>query len=256
LADSLEVHAAAETVRVDTTARWTLKRFDVSGLTAGSYRFEVALQDLATAGSGVLARSRGEFQVVRERNNWLFSESELMAYGRVLLPAREYQRFAELDRGEMESYLRDLWSRHAPSRPGEPNELEQKFLERVQHARETFHGHRSGIHSDRGRVYVRYGPPEEIRAELNPQDEELLWITLPVEVADDGVDDPALREHQAGYRSPYDNSAYEIWEYFGRGDPLLPEFADPSQRLGLKFIFVDEMGTGDYTLVYSSIPLL
>jgi GWxTD domain-containing protein len=256
LADSLEVHAAAETVRVDTAARWTVKRLDVSALAAGSYRFEVSLQDLSSGGTGLLACSRGDFQVVRERSNWLLNESQLMAYGRVLLPAREYERFAELDRGGMETYLRDLWNRHAPSRPGEPNELEEKFLERVQHATENFRGHRSGIYSDRGRVYVRYGAPDEIRAELNPQDEELLWITLPQEVGDDGVDDPTLREHKAGWRSPYDNRAYEIWEYFGRGDPLLPEFANPSKRLGFKFIFVDEMGTGDYTLVYSSIPLL
>ena len=39
----------------------------------------------------------------------------------------------------------------------------------------------------------------------------------------------------------------------GLGDPLFAEYAPPGQRFGLKFIFVDEFGVGDYTLVYTNL---
>ena len=55
-------------------------------------------------------------------------------------------------------------------------------------------------------------------------------------------------------RTRLDNRAYEVWEYTKRGDPLLPEYISPGLRFGLKFIFVDELGTGDYMLVYTNAP--
>jgi hypothetical protein len=45
----------------------------------------------------------------------------------------------------------------------------------------------------------------------------------------------------------------EVWSYDGRGSPLRPDHQDLSNtsHRGLKFIFADEMGNGEYQLVGS-----
>jgi len=101
---------------------------------------------------------------------------------------------------------------------------------------------------------VRFGPPDEVRFELNPQDTELLTFQLPEELRREGEDDPVARLRLSKRRTYADNRAYEIWDYTTRGDPLLPDYVPPGQRLGLKFIFVDELGDGDYSLVYTNAP--
>ncbi len=254
LADSTEVHATSESLAVSGGAGWTLKRFDVSNLPGGSYRCEVLVRDAGRPDRGPLARIQGDFEVVWERASWEIDDSQLLGLGRVLLPADEYEKFSTLERGGMETYLRRLWNRIGPAEPGQPSAGERKFYERVRYASQNFRGQRAGYLSDRGRTYVRYGPPDEIRRQLNPQDEELLWITLPQEIVDDGVDDQDAARRLSRRRTPQDNSAYEIWDYTVHGDPLLPEYIHPGQPSKMKFIFVDESGTGDYTLVYTNEP--
>jgi GWxTD domain-containing protein len=247
LADSVEVHASSETLRVSTDPQWSLRRFDLRNLAAGSYRYELDLSDGATGAA--LARSRGDFEVMWERSNWVLQEADLLGFGRVLLRSREFEDFSALDRGGMETYLRRLWTRLDPEGGGAG--LERKFLQRVRYATENYRGIRPGIESDRGRVLVRYGTPDEISFDLNPQDEELLWITLPNQIDELGTEDLETVRRQSRRRTPQDNSAYEVWEYTIWGDPLLPEYVPPGQKHGMKFIFVDEMGTGDYTLAYT-----
>lgn len=253
--DAHEVHRTTDTLRWETGPTWTLKRFDLSKLRAGSYQCEVTLLDQPHAGADPLATTKGLFQVVWEKGSWMSNQALLLEYGRALLPADEFDRFSSLDRGGMEAYLRDLWNRHAPTSPGEANPLERRFLDRAEYAATNFKGHRSGVLSDRGLVYIRFGPPDELREQLNPQDEELLWLALPDEMWGQGRNEGDPAAPLARPRSRLDNRAYQIWDYTARGDPLLPEYVNPGYSIGLKFIFVDEMGTGDYSMVYSSVPL-
>ncbi len=252
--DDAVVFASAETLGVRASADWTLRRYDLAGLPGGAYEFELSLED-AGPGGGLLASSGGLFQVIWEESNWKLDESEVLALGRVVLPARDYEDFEELDRGEQERYLRDLWNREAPTRPGEPNPVEEKLMERARFAAERFGERlRPGILSDRGRVYIRYGEPDVIRTNLNPQDEELLVHLLAREVYDDGFSDGLEGQRLSKRRTRYDNSAYTIWEYNLRGDPLLSDYVDHTSKMGLKFIFVDELGIGDFHLVYTNAP--
>jgi GWxTD domain-containing protein len=253
LPDTLVVAAERETLAVSTAAAWMLRRYDLSGLPGGAYRMEVTLRRLDGAG-GPLARSVGAFQVVWEERNWLRGEAELLAIARVILPSPEFERFEKLDRGGQETFFRDFWNRHARDESGAVSSLERVFEERRAHTDLFFAGQRAGMLSDRGRVFIRLGPADEVRAQLNPHDDQLLWRALPEEMASDaGTGDEASRR-LSKRRTPVDNRAYEIWEYTTRGDPLIPEYIGPGLRLGLKFIFVDEFGTGDYTLVYTNAP--
>jgi GWxTD domain-containing protein len=170
----------------------------------------------------------------------------------VLFASAAYDSFVTLGRGEQEAYLRDFWNRHDPTPQGQQNAVEQKFYQRVAIANQQFGGYRRGMETDRGRVFIRYGPPDEVTLNLNPQDEELLGYVLPQEIEDPGLSlDEKLRQTRP--RSRYDDRAYEIWEYQIRGDPLIPEYVHPGMQTGLKFIFVDELGYGDFSLVYTSI---
>ena len=250
--DSLLVRERSETLRVE-EALWDLKRFDVADLPTGTYFLEIALRDPVAGPSSLpIGKSRGAFQIVWDRKLERLKDSELTAYARVLLPAQQFEEFTLLDRGGREAYLQALWDRYDPTTPGEPSALESVFYARVRQAEEKFGGWPKGLISDRGRVFVRFGEPDEVSVQLNPQDEELLWQVLPQEI-EESADDATTRMHQTRHRTPLDNRAYEIWEYAGRGDPLLPDYVPPGQSMNLKFIFVDEFGVGDYSLVYTNL---
>lgn len=250
LPDERRVFGETQTVLAESLPRWDLARVDVSDLATGAYRFEVSLSDLR--GGAQLDRASGRFQVLWERSRWLVDTADLLSIGRVLFRSDVYDSFATLGRGDQEAFLRQFWSQRSPTAPGQSNELEQRFFERVLFANKEFKSYRPGMETDQGRVFIRYGSPDEVTFNLNPQDLEVLSVILPKEIDEFGLsDDEKLRRTRT--RSPVDNRAYEIWEYHVRGDPLLPEYAPPGMETGLKFIFVDELGYGDYSLIYTSI---
>jgi GWxTD domain-containing protein len=219
-------------------------RQDVSAFPAGAYRVE------AWKVGADSCRTRGTFQVLWDTASWTRDQEDLLDEAYVLLGPTEYDRVREMSPGEAEAYLHDLWRRHDPNPSTGRNELRDIFDERVAHA-DNFFGtsFRKGMMTDRGRVYIRYGPPDEIEKELNPQDLDLLANVLPGEVASDRLD--IIRKPMQ--RDSRDNRAYEIWYYQVRGAPLFPEQLNPVQRTGLKFIFVDELGYGDMRMIYTNL---
>jgi GWxTD domain-containing protein len=245
LSDGAIIASGADSARVShgETHAFLIAR-DLSTLPAGGYRLEVqGSRDDSCA-------SRGDFQVLWETASWTRDEKALLAEAFVLLSPTEYERVQSMSRGEIEVYMRDLWGRNDPDMATGVNELREKFLERVQHA-DSFYGTalRRGMLSDRGRVYIRFGLPDEITKELNPQDQDLIANVLPSETAGDSYDQ--VRGIQR--RNPRDDRAYEIWNYQVRGDPLFPDMDLGGQRTGLKFIFVDDLGYGDMRLVYTNL---
>lgn len=252
LVDSAEVYVSIDTLGAATAAEWTLRRFDISALPGGSYRLRVELRGAGDPGA-LLAATTGDFQVVWESRSWAEDENEVAVVGRAILPADEFERFRAFDRGAQEVYLRDLWNRHAPAEPGRPNPLEEKFRARAEYARKNFHGIRPGLRSDRGRVYVRFGPPDEIRTAIDPRGADQLVYQLPEEMVDAGEDEATSRNRVRRQKLLFDYSAYEVWEYTTIGDPLFPAYLNPGQHLGLKFVFADERGDGDYVLVYTNL---
>lgn len=238
---------------------------DVSKLPAGSYRL-----DVWRVGEDSCRTAR-DFQVLWDTASWTQDQKALMEEAFVLLGPVEYEEVREMSRGEAETYLRDLWARNDPNPSTGHNELRDIFDERVTHAN-TFYGSsfRKGMLSDRGRVYIRYGPPDEIENELSPQDRSAIAQAWPDAGAGDDPaiihwqpssgmsDDPANDVGPGMVRKPFnphprDPRAYEVWRYQVRGAPLFPDQLNPVQRTGLKFIFVDELGYGDMRLIHTNI---
>jgi GWxTD domain-containing protein len=242
-ADSTLVRSHRERIALASSFQALYRRFDISDLAGGTYRLRVRWERDSEP-----VEREAVFQVLWESQSWYLSEKELVEDASVLLSDEEYRAFLLLDRGNKERYMEEFWRAHDPS-PGTPrNEIREEFEKRKAFAQANFGGFRKGKLSDRGRIYIRFGEPDEIVRELNPQDEELLGRVIPREFTREEREYGAPRDF-----SLRDNRAYEIWYYHLRGDPLLPEYLGPQLPQQLKFIFVDQMGYGEYTLIYTNV---
>jgi len=58
----------------------------------------------------------------------------------------------------------DFWRRRDPTPETSRNEAMLEFFRRVHYAEEHFQGYGPGWRSDMGRIYIKYGPPDQIEA--------------------------------------------------------------------------------------------
>jgi len=154
-----------------------------------------------------------------------------------------------LSAGERERRLVEFWRGLDPDPSTAKNELKEKYLARVEYADIHFAGgSRRGAYTDRGRIYIRYGAADEIvdRPESSGgfMAKDFLNVDLDPEEALDreAADRPSINDPL---------KSYEIWKYDDVGDPL-PSVIKLSSGIGMKFIFTDRGGFGDYELTYSS----
>ncbi|MBN2089796.1 GWxTD domain-containing protein [candidate division KSB1 bacterium] len=68
---------------------------------------------------------------------------------------------------ERDSLLAGYWKERDPTPGTDKNELYDEFYSRIQDANKLFHfSKRDGWNTDRGRIYIKYGPPEEILRDI------------------------------------------------------------------------------------------
>lgn len=237
----------ADTVQTPGT-RWVCApRFPVRDLEAGTYDLAVRIDEFGTART---AASRRPFNVVWSEGSWARTEEDVRAEARVALNETDYERFREMQAGDRESYLATFWAAHDPTPNTARNELRALFQERVEIANRNFSTpFERGLASDRGRIYIRYGPPDDITREVMPQIGSTLNEVLDA-AASDRPDLQRLRSSNAN--AVVDTRPYEIWSYTRQGEPLFPDRETMTSSTGLTFIFVDDQGIGNYVLRYSS----
>jgi len=138
------------------TAHWTSVVAD-SGrrarLASGEYRLEV--RDGAVA-------ARADFSV---EVPFFTSDEQYKEKVDELLYAATQDKVRELKlvpRDERESAWRAFWKDKDPNPTTEVNEYEETYFERIEYARQHFGGADRGVRSDRGRVYVKLGPPDAV----------------------------------------------------------------------------------------------
>lgn len=163
------------------TARYSMAIADSAGvarLSSGEYRLEVV-----GVGTGLLPEARAGFSV---RVPFFYDDEAYFAKVDELVHVATAAEMGELKRmppREREQRWHDFWKGRDPTPTTDRNEREEEYFERIDYAKEHFgHGDR-GFRSDRARVYVRYGPPDNVEAR-------------PFEI---------------------DTRAYEIWYYYGLG---------------------------------------
>ncbi|MEO0080947.1 MAG: GWxTD domain-containing protein [candidate division WOR-3 bacterium] len=76
--------------------------------------------------------------------------------------AAEMAELKRRPREEREQAWNDFWKKKDPTPTTARNEREEEYFARIDYAKEHFGGADRGFKSDRGRVYVRYGPPDNI----------------------------------------------------------------------------------------------
>jgi GWxTD domain-containing protein len=86
--------------------------------------------------------------------------AQFLSQVRYLITPEERKIFLELPKAEKEGFKEEFWKRRDPDLETEANEFKQEYFSRIQRANEIFPGEgRPGWLTDRGRIYVLFGPP-------------------------------------------------------------------------------------------------
>jgi len=111
---------------------------------------------------------------------------------------------------ERETFIEGFWERRNPN-PGSPeNEFKEEYYRRIAYSNERYASGIPGWRTDRGRIYIMYGPPDEI--ESHPS----------------GGTYERPMEEGGGTTSTY---PFEQWRYRyidGIGNNVILEFVDPT----------------------------
>ncbi|MFP4081151.1 MAG: GWxTD domain-containing protein [Candidatus Aminicenantes bacterium] len=116
----------------------------------------------------------------------------------------------EEERGK---FIHNFWKKRDPDPNTAENEFKLEYYKRIALANKFFGA--SGIdgwRTDRGKIYILLGPPNEIQRDMSPSGSAF-----------------------HGFHGPR-----EVWNYWGLPNPRLP--------YNLEFVFVDKLGTGNYVL--------
>ena len=130
----------------------------------------------AAKGSGSAGMDFERYGVISEKE--IDQEFE---WARYISSKEERNVFKKLNLEGKRTYIQEFWAKRDPS-PGTPeNEFKHDYLNRIQQANQSFRGtFRDGWRTDRGRILLVYGPPDEVMR----------------------------------YPFSNDNRAYEIWHYY------------------------------------------
>jgi len=117
---------------------------------------------------------------------------------------------------EREQFIGDFWHRRDPDPDTEENEYREAYYERVAYVNEHFASGTPGYKTDRGRIYLKYGKPDDVESH------------------------PAGGSYErASYEGGGSTSTYPFERWFYRNIP---------GRAGAEIEFVDPTGTGEYRL--------
>lgn len=219
---------------------------DVGALPSGHYRLRI---DLLGDDDRSLATSQGEFDVLWDVDSWRAEGAELYdVTAQALLTQDEAYAFRQMTRGEKEAKLGQVWRAIDPTPDTAENELRRDFQARVAYANAHYTVFERGMFSDRGRIWIQFGEPDEIQIERLPVSDKTLGYVMEGQIPKSSKD--LLTKPDQGV---VDTRPYEIWTYHLRGHEMIPRHRMNEISAGMKFVFVDEQGYGDYTLRYSSV---
>ena len=93
----------------------------------------------------------------------LDSESkEFLKKVRYIITSEEHQTFINLPPSERKEFIEDFWKRRDPEPDTEENEFKDSYFKRIKEANELFSVGQAGFLTDRGMIYILFGPPDDI----------------------------------------------------------------------------------------------
>ena len=238
--------SSVDSLRIHEGTAWPhAQSIDVPTLPAGHYILALAV--LNDAGRSI-ADSHGQFDMLWSPDSWRPDVADLYEVtAATLFPVDSAKVFRSLSAGEKERWTEEMWRRADPTPDTADNEYRNEFLRRVAYANVRYSVYDRGMFSDRGRVYIRYGEPDDVKIERVPVAGRSLGRDLLGEIPE--ASRRQVTDTQSG---TVDDRPYEIWTYDMKGKELVPRFGTNEISSGVKFVFVDEQGYGEYTLKYSS----
>lgn len=130
---------------------------------------------------------------------------------RYIITPEERKAFVQMATDEeRENFIESFWLRRDPTPDSMENEYKEEHYRRIAYANDRYASGIPGWRTDRGRIYIAYGPPDEI--ESHPS----------------GGQYQRPYEEGGGFTSTY---PFEIWRYRwieGIGSDILLEFVDPT----------------------------
>jgi GWxTD domain-containing protein len=236
--------------------------FDLSTFPASSYRIN------AVAFCGNMRASRGkDFSVSWELISWQKPVRDMLVEARLLLPDRDFEQFQYWSIGEQESYLNAYWRKIDPTPHTAVNETYNEFMRRLHYSDANFKEFRRGALSDRGLIYIRFGQPDELVQQAVPFNRENIsealeqledkYKVITHETFRDGITASHTQIIMKGKSSPFrgegfDAGSYELWKYNIKGEPIFERDRLMTIQSGLRFLFVDKDGIGEYQLIGTS----
>lgn len=174
-------------------------------LTAASYP-----QDRETVAKPLSAKDKKKREdnlrnELKPYRNWVETD---VAY---IITDEERQAFNGLNNDEeRDQFIEQFWRRRDPTPDTEENEFREEHYRRIAYANERYASGMPGWKTDRGKIYIKFGPPDEI--EPHPS----------------GGPYQRPPEEGGGQISTY---PFEIWRYRhidGVGSNIMIEFVDPT----------------------------
>src|SRR6266849_1392274 len=84
---------------------------------------------------------------------------------RWIITDEEKKAFMQLsNEEEREQFIESFWDRRNPNPDSEDNEFKDEHYRRIEYANERFAAGMPGWMTDRGRIYITFGPPDEIES--------------------------------------------------------------------------------------------
>jgi len=173
-------------------------------------------QDQQTDTQDVMSRPRNKKPEVKKvYRDWVNQD---VAY---IITDKEREIYNKLQTDEeREQFIEAFWRRRDPDPDTEENEFKEQYYERIAYANEHYASGIPGWKTDRGRIYIMYGKPDEVES------------------------------HPAG--GPYQRESYE-----GGGETSTYPFERWFYRYiegvgsGIEIEFVDPTGSGEYRIAMS-----
>lgn len=119
-----------------------------------------------------VAVNQGEFQEIRRKNFRVFQNpldlrfreyAAILAELKLIMPKEDWREMKKLPEALRQTALDEFWKEKDPTPETTKNEVMTEFYRRLNYARETFDRKQSeGKLSDRSKVFVRYGMPDNI----------------------------------------------------------------------------------------------
>ena len=96
-------------------------------------------------------------------SNYIYDTELGIRQMKYILTSKERKKLKDISKTEREDFFYILWKDRDPTPNTEYNELMEEYFGRIAYVNEHFSGWQPGWETDRGMIYILFGPPDEIQ---------------------------------------------------------------------------------------------